>query len=86
MPHPAPFAALVGERQQVDAVGVSSVGNDQSHANKAQAGSREEVQRRMNDEEELVVSVERKPVVHDRMEFSLSDGATGDEGETNDGN
>ena len=33
----------------------------------------------------LLVSVDRRPVVHDRTEVQLSDGATGDEGETNDG-
>ncbi|MGH3620374.1 MAG: hypothetical protein ACRDQ5_01105 [Sciscionella sp.] len=36
-------------------------------------------------DEPLVVSVDRTPVVHDRTEVQLSDGATGDEGETNDG-
>jgi hypothetical protein len=38
----------------------------------------------MNDDQ-LLVTVEREDVVQDRTEFNLSDGATGDSGETNDG-
>jgi hypothetical protein len=39
----------------------------------------------MTSPEHLLVSVENTPVVHDRTEFQLSDGAQGDSGETNDG-
>lgn len=38
----------------------------------------------MNDDQ-ILVSVEREDVVQDRTEFNLSDGATGDSGESNDG-
>ena len=36
-------------------------------------------------DDSLVQLVEQVKVVHDRTEVQLSDGATGDEGETNDG-
>lgn len=38
----------------------------------------------MNDDR-FLVSVEQEDVVQDRIEFNLSDGTTGDSGETNDG-
>jgi hypothetical protein len=39
----------------------------------------------MADSENLVVKVTSTPVVQDRTEVQLSDGAVGDGGETNDG-
>jgi hypothetical protein len=39
----------------------------------------------MSDVNSLVVSVERPPVVQDRTEVQLSDGAVGDTGENRDG-